>query len=152
MHISSWAAMTKRHRGRQWHCRTIRTFNLHYASCRKQRNGRTAGASTQGNGSAAATESRATCFHPQRRGGPLSACRRPLAIRRSIAASRTARMTIAASVRPWRRGSNDFRSWQILLQKSFWGGERKFLEPLIRFTRDDVRDHIVSSKIDHGPR
>src|SRR5881396_2214078 len=23
--------MTKRHRGRQWHCRTGRTFNLHYA-------------------------------------------------------------------------------------------------------------------------
>jgi TolB-like protein len=32
MHISSWAAMTKRHRGRQWHCRTIRTFNLDYVS------------------------------------------------------------------------------------------------------------------------
>src|SRR5258705_10834565 len=31
MHISSWAAITKRHRGRKWHCRTIRTFNLHYA-------------------------------------------------------------------------------------------------------------------------
>jgi hypothetical protein len=39
---------------------------------------------------------------------------------------------------------------QILLQKSFWGGERKFLEPLMRFTRGDVRDHIVSSKIDGG--
>jgi len=39
----------------------------------------------------------------------------------------------------------------ILLQKSFWDGERKFLEPLMRFTRGDVRDHIVSSKIDHGP-
>src|SRR6267378_2013167 len=24
--------MTKRHRGRQWHCRTIRTINLDYAS------------------------------------------------------------------------------------------------------------------------
>jgi len=33
--------------------------------------------------------------------------------------------------------------WQILLQKSFWGGERKFLEPLMRLTRGDVRDHIV---------
>jgi hypothetical protein len=42
-------------------------------------------------------------------------------------------------------------TWQILLQKSFWGGERKFLEPLMRFTRGDVRDHIVSSKIDHWP-
>src|ERR1700730_16730035 len=30
MHISSWAAMTKRHHGRQWHCRTIRTINLDY--------------------------------------------------------------------------------------------------------------------------
>jgi hypothetical protein len=33
-----------------------------------------------------------------------------------------------------------------LLQKSFWGGERKFLEPLMRFTCGEVRDHIVSSK------
>jgi hypothetical protein len=39
----------------------------------------------------------------------------------------------------------------IVLKKSFWGVERKFLEPLMRFTRSDVRDHIVSSKIDHGP-
>ncbi len=38
----------------------------------------------------------------------------------------------------------------ILLQKSFWGDERKFLEPPMRFTHGDVRDHIVSSKIDHG--
>ena len=27
----------------------------------------------------------------------------------------------------------------ILLQKSFWGSERKFLEPLMRFARGDVR-------------
>jgi hypothetical protein len=40
---------------------------------------------------------------------------------------------------------------RILLQKSFWGVERKFLEPLMRFTRGDVRDRIASSKIDHGP-
>ena len=32
------------------------------------------------------------------------------------------------------------REW--LLQKSFWGVERKFLEPLVRFARGDVRDHI----------
>src|SRR6266849_9987695 len=32
MHISSSAAMTKRHLGRLWHCRTIRTINLDYAS------------------------------------------------------------------------------------------------------------------------
>jgi hypothetical protein len=30
----------------------------------------------------------------------------------------------------------------ILLQKSFWGVERKFLEPLMRFARGDVRDYI----------
>jgi hypothetical protein len=39
----------------------------------------------------------------------------------------------------------------ILLRKSFWGGERKFLGPLMRFMRGNVRDHIVSSKIDHEP-
>jgi hypothetical protein len=39
----------------------------------------------------------------------------------------------------------------ILLQKSFWGVERKFLEPLMRFTRGDVRDHVDPSEIDHGP-
>jgi hypothetical protein len=38
----------------------------------------------------------------------------------------------------------------ILLQKSFCGGEQKFLELLVRFTRGDVRDHIASSIIDHG--
>jgi hypothetical protein len=37
--------------------------------------------------------------------------------------------------------------WPILLQKSFWGEEQKFLEPLMRFTRGDVRDHIVSFEI-----
>ena len=37
----------------------------------------------------------------------------------------------------------------ILLQRSFWGEEQKSLEPLMRFRRDDVRDHIGSSKIDH---
>jgi hypothetical protein len=39
------------------------------------------------------------------------------------------------------------RFWQILLQKSFWGVERKFLELLMHFARGDVRDHIASSKI-----
>jgi len=37
-----------------------------------------------------------------------------------------------------------------VLKKSFWGDERKFLEPLIRFARVDVRDHIDSSKIDQS--
>jgi hypothetical protein len=31
------------------------------------------------------------------------------------------------------------------------GGDRKFLKPLMRFTRGEVRDHIVSSKTDHAP-
>jgi hypothetical protein len=43
------------------------------------------------------------------------------------------------------------RFWQILLKKSFWGDERKVLEPLMRLTRGDVRDHIALAKIDHGP-
>jgi hypothetical protein len=48
------------------------------------------------------------------------------------------------------RPSPHVRFVPILLQKSFWGGERKFLEPLMRLTRGDVRDHIVSPKIHHG--
>jgi hypothetical protein len=39
----------------------------------------------------------------------------------------------------------------ILLQKSFWGDERNFLGPLMRFVCGDVRDLIVSYKNDHGP-
>jgi hypothetical protein len=38
-----------------------------------------------------------------------------------------------------------------IVAKVFLGCERKFLEPLMRFTRGDVRDLIASSKIDHGP-
>jgi hypothetical protein len=47
------------------------------------------------------------------------------------------------------RTSLEVRFVPILLQKSFWGIEGKFLEPLVRFTRDDLRDRIASSKIDH---
>jgi hypothetical protein len=49
----------------------------------------------------------------------------------------------------WSRQNGASASPSILLQKSFWGEEQKFLEPLMRLTRGDVRDHIVSSKIDH---
>jgi hypothetical protein len=49
------------------------------------------------------------------------------------------------------RISRHFRGVPILLQKYFWGDERKSLRPPMRFTRGDVRDHIVSSKINHGP-
>ena len=38
----------------------------------------------------------------------------------------------------------------IVLKMSFWGDERKFLEPLMRFARGDMRDHIVSHKNYHG--
>src|SRR4029078_4496302 len=36
----------------------------------------------------------------------------------------------------------------ILLQKSFWGDERNFLEPLIRFTSGDVRGpyHLIQNR------
>jgi hypothetical protein len=40
--------------------------------------------------------------------------------------------------------------WRIMLKKSFLTNERKFLGPLMRFVRGDVRDHIVTPKIDHG--
>ena len=38
----------------------------------------------------------------------------------------------------------------IVLQKSFWGGERNFLGPLMRFVRRDVRDLIAHQKNGHG--
>src|SRR5271167_2475928 len=38
----------------------------------------------------------------------------------------------------------------ILLKKSFGGGGRNFLEPLMRFVRSDVRGHVASQKNDHG--
>jgi hypothetical protein len=49
------------------------------------------------------------------------------------------------------RQNSDVRLVPILLRKSFWGVNDKFLEALMRFTLGDVKDHIVSSKIDHGP-
>ena len=41
--------------------------------------------------------------------------------------------------------------WQIVLQKSLLADERNFSGPLVRPTRGDVRDRIVSHKNDHGP-
>jgi hypothetical protein len=46
---------------------------------------------------------------------------------------------------------DDFQSSLDIVAKSFWGDERKFLEPLMRFARGNLKDHIVSSKIEHGP-
>jgi hypothetical protein len=34
--------------------------------------------------------------------------------------------------------------------KVFSGWRTKILKPLMRFARGDMRDHIASSKIDHG--
>jgi hypothetical protein len=45
----------------------------------------------------------------------------------------------------------DFRFGSILLQKSFWGYERKFSGTLTRAARGDLRDHVVPRKNDHGP-
>jgi hypothetical protein len=36
------------------------------------------------------------------------------------------------------------------LKKSFCGGGQNFLEPLMRFVRDDARDLVASQKNDHG--
>ena len=46
-------------------------------------------------------------------------------------------------------GKTRCRFGSILL-KSLLGGERNFPEPLMRFVRNDVRDHVVSQKNDHG--
>ncbi len=35
--------------------------------------------------------------------------------------------------------------------KSFWGDDENSSGPLMRFVCGDVRDHVVSPKIDHGP-
>jgi len=43
-------------------------------------------------------------------------------------------------------GRQQVRFVPKLLQKSFWGGKRKFLAPQMRFARGDMSDHIVSHK------
>lgn len=57
----------------------------------------------------------------------------------------------SASSRPEAYQLANDRSWRIVLKKSFLGDARNFLEPLMRFARGDVRDLIVSHKIDQGP-
>src|SRR5882724_1922 len=71
---------------------------------------RAAGAGTEIGGTAAAAQSHIARFQSQRRAGPLSECRRPLAIRRRIAASRPARMM----------RSNEFASLPVLAQLGPW--------------------------------
>jgi hypothetical protein len=48
--------------------------------------------------------------------------------------------------------SPEVRLVPIVLKKSFLADEPKFLGPLMRFVRGDVRDHIVSPKIDQDLR
>jgi hypothetical protein len=45
----------------------------------------------------------------------------------------------------------DVRVWQIVLQKSFWGNERNFVGPLMRFVYGDGRVLVVSYENHHGP-
>jgi hypothetical protein len=87
----------------------------------------------------------ATCEHS-------AACNIPRCRRRSLAASASALLLSAfPSIADIRRDDVYVSFVPIVLKKSFWGDERNFLESLMRFTRGDVRDHIDSSKIDHGP-
>jgi hypothetical protein len=83
------------------------------------------------------------------RARPLSTGQRTRADGHSASVSRRLSEVERAAYRKWAfRATSAFPL--ILLQKSFWGGERKFLELLMRFARGDVRDHIVSHKNDHG--
>jgi hypothetical protein len=41
------------------------------------------------------------------------------------------------------------RSWQILLQNSFWITQRKFSGPLVRRSNIYVRDHMIERRT-HG--
>ena len=48
-------------------------------------------------------------------------------------------------------GGRRLPMWVDTVEKDFLGGrERNFLEPLMRFVRDDVRDLVASPKNDHG--
>ncbi|SDJ53242.1 hypothetical protein SAMN05444171_1483 [Bradyrhizobium lablabi] len=55
-------------------------------------------------------------------------------------------LSVATELRTSRFGS----FVRILLKKSFGGGGRNFLEPLMRFVRDDVRGLVASLKNDRG--
>jgi hypothetical protein len=59
-------------------------------------------------------------------------------------------LPVYPSTTDMRRLLRQVRFVPILLQKSFWGDERNFLGPLMRFVCGDVRDLIVSYKNDHG--
>jgi hypothetical protein len=56
---------------------------------------------------------------------------------------------------PWRQllwgAANESQLRVDIVAKVFLRCRTKILEPLMRFALGDVRDHIASSKIDHGP-
>src|SRR5262245_38531218 len=113
MHISSWAAMTKRHRGRQWHCRTIRTFKLDYASPpqatewlggRSKRTGQWLGC---GN-----SIPRYVFPHSKTCGALIGVLKTSRDWKKDCGKPGCPN-DITASVLPWRRGSNDFRLWPV---------------------------------------
>jgi hypothetical protein len=56
--------------------------------------------------------------------------------------------SVVSSAAPLR--SCEGRLWRILLKKSFGDEEQNFIGLLMRFMRDDVRDHVASKKNDHG--
>jgi hypothetical protein len=64
--------------------------------------------------------------------------------------------TGAEDVWSWGQTGNDRSTLKTALltdsvEKVLLAGERKFLGPLMRFARCDVRDHIDSRKNDCGP-
>ena len=61
-----------------------------------------------------------------------------------------ASMSPVDTKRTWRDAVRNVRSQGDSVEKAFLSDEREFLEPLMRFARGDMRDHIVSHKNDHG--
>jgi hypothetical protein len=102
---------------------------------------------------------RAPWFRPEdhwsrvcaRLAGRLEAALRSIAAPQSGLPMIYTRMTVMGQTRkcPCLHGTSVVPS--ILLQKSFLGGERNFLGPLMHFVCGDVRDLIVSHQTDHGP-
>ena len=60
-------------------------------------------------------------------------------------------MSPMGQTRKWPGMSRMSAPPSIVLQKSFWVDQRKFLGPLMHFALGDVRGHIISRKNDHGP-
>ncbi len=72
-----------------------------------------------------------------------------------VVQTRASRLSCGTSALPPRadmqRPLRHVRFVPIVLKKSFLADDGNFLEPLMRFSRRDVRAHIGSHKNDHGP-